>query len=649
MSSKRAKPEKGSVKPERPRRRRWRVLYWMLVAGAWGAFALGVLGVYLAMELPGISDFRPPAYEPSVVVLANDGSTVASYGDVYGEWLDYDALPKTVVDAVIATEDRRFWTHHGIDFRGVARAMWSNIVAGRIVEGGSTITQQLAKNLFLTPARTWTRKIQELMLAVWLEVKLDKKEILSLYLNRMYLGSRAYGVDAAARTYFGHSARELDVSEAALLAGLLKAPSALSPLNDYEASVRRSHEVLDNMVDAGLLSKEAADEARENPPDTIRPGSGADSRYFADWVVDLIPADVRALSLPMIVHTTLEPTAQAVAERALSHRLAVEGSDRKISQGAIVVMSPDGAVRAMVGGRSYAESQFNRAVQAHRQPGSAFKLFVYLAALDAGLGPDTRMRDSPIILDGWQPKNYEKTYRGIITLREAFADSINTVAVKVAERVNRSRVIHIAQRLGIQSAITPHPSMALGTSDVTLLEMTSAYAVIASGGYAARPYGIVEVRSRRGELLYRPSFDLPKRIVSASANEVMRDMLRYAVTNGTGKAARFGKPAAGKTGTSQDFRDAWFIGFSGDYVTGVWLGNDDGTPMVRVTGGSVPARLWRDVMIGLDKGLTVQPVGRPKMRPRPEAAATRPKAGGGAGGGVFDNLRESVGALGQGE
>ncbi|RMF10293.1 MAG: PBP1A family penicillin-binding protein [Alphaproteobacteria bacterium] len=635
---------KKNGNPDRRRRRRfWRLLHWLVVVAAWGAFALAVIGVYLSLGLPAVSEFRPPALEPSVVVLARDGSTIATYGDVSGEWLDYEELPPVLVDAVIATEDRRFWRHHGVDLRGVARAMWNNLKAGQIVEGGSTITQQLAKNLFLSPERTWKRKIQELMLALWLEIKLDKEEILALYLNRMYLGARSYGVDAAARTYFGHGARTLALGEAALLAGLLKAPSALSPLRDYDMAVRRSHEVLSNMVEAGVLTEEAARHARDHPPDTLRPGPGTDSRYFADWVVDSLPADVRAAGVPLIVHSTLDPTAQAVAERALQRRLSTEGADRRISQGAVVVMSADGAVRAMVGGRSYADSQFNRAVQAHRQPGSAFKLFVYLAALDAGLGPDSRMRDSPIVLDGWQPENYDDAYRGMITLREAFADSVNTVAVKVAERVDRRRVIDVAHRLGIQSRITPHPSVALGTSELTLLEMTTAYAVIAGGGYAVRPYGIIEVRSSRGELMYRPNFDLPERIVSPRATEIMRDMLAHAVSDGTGRAARFARPAAGKTGTSQDFRDAWFIGFSGDYVAGVWLGNDDGTPMVRVTGGSVPARLWRDVMVGLYQGMTVEPVGRPMRRPAPEAREPDSEEGG-----LFDRLRESVGELGDG-
>jgi len=626
----------------------------MTVLGAWGAFAVALLGVYLSFDLPGVSDFKPPAYEPSVVVLARDGTTVATYGDVYGEWLEYEAFPKVLIEAVTATEDRRFFSHHGVDFRGIARAMWHNVRAGGIVQGGSTITQQLAKNLFLSPDRTWKRKIQELMLAVWLEMKLTKPEILTLYLNRMYLGSRAYGVDAAARTYFGHGARELELGEAALLAGLLKAPSALSPLRDYDMSVRRSHDVIQNMVEADMLSAAEAKTARDNPPRTIRPGPSSDSRYFADWVVEALPLSVREAGVPLIVHSTLEPVAQATAERALVRRLSVEGGERKISQGALVVMSPEGAVRAMVGGRSYADSQFNRAVQARRQPGSAFKLFVYMAALDAGLSPDSKMRDSPIVLDGWKPENYDAEYRGRITLRDAFADSVNTVAVKVAERVNRRRVIDIARHMGVQSSIVPHPSMALGTSELTLLELTSAYAVVANGGYRVAPYGVVEVRSYKGELLYRPAPELSERIISARANEMMRDMLTTAVAEGTGRAARFGRPAAGKTGTSQDFRDAWFIGFSGDYVAGVWLGNDNGTPMLRVTGGSVPARTWHDLMVGLSQGMKVEPVGAPRKRPESgdvsgdgTSGSQDTKADGAENGGLFDRLKETLGPLGQ--
>lgn len=642
----------GSGPP--PRRSGWRVFYWLVVAGAWLAFALVLMGVYLALDLPDVSDFSPPAYEPSIVVMARDGSTVATYGDVYGEWLDYEALPPALINAVIAIEDRRFFDHSGFDMRGITRAMVANIRAGHVVEGGSTISQQLAKNLFLTPERTFKRKIQELMLAVWLEIKLSKRDILTVYLNRMYLGARSYGVDAASRTYFGHSARELSTSQSALLAGLLKAPSALSPFRDYSMAVRRSHVVLDAMVETGALTPGEAEQARLQRPRTTRPGPITNSRYFADWLVSSLPSEVRTAGVPLIVHSTLDLTAQAVAERALSHRLAEEGPLHGITEGAILVTSPDGAVRAMVGGRSYGRSQFNRVVQARRQPGSAFKLYVYLAALDAGMSPHDQMRDSPIILDGWEPRNHDGKYQGMMTLEDAFAQSVNTVAVKVSERVNRRRVITVARRLGVTSPITPHPSVALGTSELSLLELTTGYAVVANGGYGVSPTGIIEVRSHTGELLYKPDFELADRIVAGPANRAMRDMLTHAVEKGTGRAARTGAPVAGKTGTSQGSRDAWFVGFTGDYVAGVWVGNDDGTPMRGVSGGTTPARIWRDLMIGLRDGLKVEPVGNPVRRPVPEVpgpvpapATDGPATAPADNGGVFDRLRDSLGPLGR--
>ncbi|MEX1147530.1 MAG: PBP1A family penicillin-binding protein, partial [Sphingomonadales bacterium] len=586
-----------------------------------------------------------------------DGTTVATYGDVYGEWLEYDALPPVLVDAVIATEDRRFFDHAGFDMRGIARALLANLRAGHVVEGGSTITQQLAKNLFLSSERTIRRKLQEVMLAVWLEIRLSKQEILTVYLNRMYLGARSHGVDAAARTYFGHGARDLSVAQGAMLAGLLKAPSALSPFRDYILAMERSRVVIDAMVDAGLLTPADADAARATPPSIVRRGPALESRYFADWVVASLPPELRLVNTPLIVQTTLEPVVQTMTERALGRRLAEEGRERAISQGAVLVMSPDGAVRAMVGGRSYATSQFNRAVQARRQPGSAFKLYVYMAALDAGMTPGSRMRDSPIILDGWQPTNYDGEYRGVMTLRDAFAQSINTVAVKVSEQVNRRRVIEVARIMGVTSPITPHPSVALGTSDMTLMELTSGYAVIANGGYRVRPTGIMEVRSHTGEVLHRSDHAFPDRIVSGPAARALRNMLSHAVTAGTGRAAAFDRPAAGKTGTSQDFRDAWFVGFSGDYVTGVWVGNDNNTPMRGVTGGTTPARLWRDVMSGISRGLVIQPVGNPRLRPDHKANPERTPARNrdpvererapDEDGGVFDRLKETLGPLGR--
>lgn len=627
-----------------PRKRSlgFRVLYWSGVVAAWAFVGLILFGIYIAHDLPNVSELQPPEAEPSIVVLARDGSTIATYGDVHGEWLAFEEFPAPLLAAVIATEDRRFFTHVGFDLQGLIRAGVKNLLSGRIVEGGSTITQQLAKNMFLSSERTYRRKLQELMLAFWLEMKLSKQEILTLYLNRMYFGSRAYGVDAAAHTYFGHGARHLSVAESAMIVGLLKAPSALAPNRNYDAALRRSHDVLGAMVAVDAISPAEAEIAMANPPRIVRSMTGADSRYFADWVVERLPRSVTAQGVPLVVHTTLDPQAQVIAERALRHSLNTDGIPGNISQGAAVVMTTDGSVVAMVGGRSYAESQFNRAVQARRQPGSAFKLFVYVAAIDAGIDPDSTMRDSPVVFGKWSPVNYSGNYQGEVSLRQAFAESINTVAVKLSERVDRDRVIRIAHIMGIKSPLASHPSIALGTSEVSLLELTAAYGVVASGGYEVVPDPIVEIRSARGEVIYRRLPKVANRLIAPRANDMIRELLVQAVESGTGRAARWGGPAAGKTGTSQGFRDAWFIGMSGDYVAGVWLGNDDETPMNKVTGGGAPARLWGAIMRGLARGMDITPAGSPKMRPeRPQVV----ERAGEDNEGLFSRLRAKLRGL----
>ncbi|MDA5194645.1 transglycosylase domain-containing protein [Govanella unica] len=624
--------------PKKTRKLWVRALYWGAVVAVVGVIALFLGGLYLARDLPNLSELKAKPADPSVVVLARDGSTVATFGDVHGQWLTFDEFPEPLLQALIATEDRRFFTHPGFDLKGLLRASVRNFMAGRVVEGGSTITQQVAKNLFLSSERTTRRKIQEIMIAFWLETKMSKKDILTLYLNRMYFGARAYGVDAASHTYYGHGARKLSLPEAALLVGLLKAPSALTPSRDYPAAVDRSHDVIDAMVEAKIITPAMAAEAKKHPPKVKRNVAGVESRYFADYVIEQLPADVRALQEPLVVETTLDPKAQAVAERALRASLNSDGIPGNINQGAIVVMSTDGGILAMVGGKSYAESQFNRAVQAQRQPGSAFKLFVYLTALEQGIDPDSTMRDTPIILDGWSPENYKRTYEGEVTLRHAFEQSLNTVAVKLSERVDRHQVVGLARRMGIKSKLNPTPSLALGTSEVNLLELTSAYGVVANNGYSVTPQAIVEVRSSRGKVIYQPKIDRPHAVVPTEANDHMRELLVQVVESGTGKAARFGGAAAGKTGTTQDSRDAWFIGYSGDYVAGVWMGNDKGKPMTRVTGGTAPARLWANVMRGVTTGAPVGAVGKPKLRP------TQPGGDDGASpnDSLFDRLRDKL-------
>lgn len=577
----------------------------------------------LAPEMPDTASLWRVKNSPGVTVLAADGSVVAQRGAFNSTMIWVTEMPPHLPQAIIATEDRRFYGHFGMDVFGFVRAMLANVRAGGVVQGGSTITQQLAKNLFLTPERTVLRKARELMLALWLEARLSKDEILTLYMNRVYLGAGAYGVEAASQRYFGKSARQVNLQEAALLAGLLKAPSRYAPTNNIKRSRDRASQVLANMVAAGYLTEKKAAAAKKRPARLARHSRSSGVRYFADWVQERLPALVGNRDDDLIVLTTLSPKAQRLAESSLAATLKRHGKRRNVSQGALVAVAPDGAVRAMVGGRSYAKSQFNRAVQAQRQPGSAFKPFVYLAALEAGLDPDDRIKDSPVSVEGWKPRNFKNKYAGNVTLSRALSQSINTVAVKVSERVGRDKVIATAQRLGITSPIASHPALALGASEVTLLELTAAYVPFANGGYAVVPHGILEVRTRSGRVLYRRSGSSLGRVVGGRDLRHMNAMLSETLKSGTGRGARLGdRAAAGKTGTSQKYRDGWFVGYTADLVTGVWLGNDNDTPTKRVTGGQLPATLWKSFMRQASTGRPPRafPTGREIASVSPNAA-----------------------------
>ncbi|MBK1667694.1 hypothetical protein CKO28_06555 [Rhodovibrio sodomensis] len=591
-------------------RRSWLkpVAIWSLVLAIWmGVIAGGVI-VYYAHDLPAVDQVAEASRKPSVTLLAADGSALATYGDLYGDKVALGDLPKTLPHAVLAVEDRRFYYHPGLDPLGLARAMLANLQAGRIVQGGSTITQQLAKNLFLTPRQTIKRKVQEAILAVWLEWKFTKDEILSLYLNRVYLGAGTYGVDAAARRYFGKPARAVNLYESAMLAGLLKAPSRYNPAADRQAAHERAVVVLNDMVQAGYISRaEAERAARRRSSGT--PAAGWHGRYFADWVLGEVRDYVGYHDRDLRVHTTLDPDIQQIANTQLRRALKHSGVPRDAHQGALVTMTPDGAVRAMVGGRDYGQSQFNRATQAKRQPGSAFKPFVYLAAMrDSRIGPDTKVVDEPITIDGWSPDNYAGRYYGEVTVREAFARSLNSVAVKMLRRAGARDVADTATQLGVTSDLDAHPSLALGTSEVTLLELTGAYAAFANNGRGVFPYGIERIVDSEGRVLYQRRGQGPGRVVSEGNLHRITDLMRANVEWGTGKAAQLDRPAAGKTGTSQRFRDAWFVGFTAELVTGVWIGNDDGDPMDRVTGGSIPATIWRETMSRALEGTPAKPL-----------------------------------------
>jgi penicillin-binding protein 1A len=579
-----------------------------LLSLIWGTIVLGAAVVYFISQVPdpiiAALDDRPP----NVTILAADGTVLAERGLRRGH-VHLDALPPYLAQAIIATEDRRFYRHFGIDPLGLARAGFRNATAGTVVEGGSTITQQLAKNLFLSPKRTMTRKLEEVIYAIWLEQRFTKDEILELYINRVYFGGGTYGVEAASQHYFGKSARDVTLSQAALLAGLLKAPSKYAPTHSVKLASARVDEVLNNMVEAGFLSAEAARSASQQPLNLSAKGDDTGYPYAVDWVAELLPEYVDDKNSDLIVETTIDADLQRVSQQALRQMLDEEGPARKATEGAVVVLDPSGGVKALVGGRSYSTSPFDRAVKALRQPGSAFKPFVYLTALEDGYTPDSLAYDGPTNIAGWRPKNYSGAYQGEVNLRDSLAQSINTVAVRLASDVGPSNVVRTAQRLGIQSKLEDNPSVALGTSEVTLLELTSAYAPFANGGQGVLPQIITRVKNGDGKVLYVRQRSTFGQVVAPADVAAMNDMLNATITTGTGKQAAIpDQVAAGKTGTTQSFRDAWFIGYTAHYVGGVWIGNDDGSRMKKVTGGTLPAKLWHEIMLYAHQDKTPLPL-----------------------------------------
>jgi penicillin-binding protein 1A len=568
---------------------------WGAVGAIWSGFAALLFLGWCAYDLPDVSGLNDIKRQPSITLLANDGSLVASYGDLYGSFVHLNEMSAFLPAAVIATEDRRFYHHIGIDPIGLARAMLVNLRSGDLVQGGSTITQQLAKNVFLTPERSLHRKGQELLLSFWLEHNFTKNQILEFYLNRVYFGTGTYGVDAAARRYFGRSAQDVTLLQAAMLAGMLKAPSRYNPISDPIAATTRAELVVQNMIDAGAISAaQAAQASQQSNAAEANPPQGQVGRYFSDWTLDQISSYVGVNGTDLVVQTTLDPRMQGIAQRDLVQVMAQQGPKQNASQAALVALTPDGAVRAMVGGVDYQHSQYNRATQALRQPGSAFKAFVYLAGFEAGMTPDNQLIDGPISIGNWSPGNYNDKYYGAVSLREAFARSLNSVAVQVSERAGRSNVIATAKRLGIDTPLGHDASLALGTSETTVLEMTGAYATFANRGQGVLPYGITRIATRDGKVLYQRSGSGLGPVASPQAVREMVDIMSATVAWGTGKHAQIDRPAAGKTGTTQNFHDAWFIGLTADLVTGVWVGNDDNHAMNKVTGGSLPVDIWHD-------------------------------------------------------
>src|SRR5215472_11310710 len=551
--------------------------------------------VYCIATIPSDGGLVIEPTPSALIVEAADGQVFATRGVFKGDKLTAQDIPANLSRAIVAIEDRHFYEHGGFYLPSMLRAAIRNMISGSAHEGGSTITQQLARMTYLSPERTIKRKVQEAVLARWMERRLGKEEILSRYLNTAYFGAGVYGVDAAAKRYFGKTAKELSLSEAAMLAGLVRAPSALAPTRHLEEARQRSALVLKAMVETGAISREQAEAARRQPVSLrVPPDNPPGTNYF----VDVLGGDVKRLvasaaSTDLTVHSTLDLDLQGIAEGVIARRLKAEGRAKKVSQAALVAMAPDGAILAMVGGRDYNESQFNRAVQAKRQPGSLFKVFVYLAAFQKGLDPQMTAVDRPVQIGDWAPENYGGRFRGQMTLRSAFAHSINSVAVQVADAIGIQAVIDTAHKLGVQSELPAVPSLALGAGEVTLLEMTRAFAAIAADAQSVEPYAIRAVRNGDRVLFTRQKSQLQP-AGNPAARAAIHDLLASVVREGTGRAARINGPVEGKTGTSQNHKDAWFIGFTNDIVVGVWVGNDDNTPTRGVTGGDLPARIWNE-------------------------------------------------------
>ncbi|KKZ87206.1 penicillin-binding protein [Rhizobium phaseoli] len=585
--------------PRENRRSAWRIAGWRKFALGSALFACLIVASVLVWALKDVpwSEIRDGTLKPVVVLETADGAPLVRQGPYQGPYARYDQFPPHLIDAVLSIEDRRFMDHFGIDPRGMGRALLRNLEAGSVVEGGSTITQQLIKLQYLDSDRTIKRKIQEVVIAFWLEWKLGKAEILTRYLNSVYLGAGATGMPAAARIYFNKDIGALDLPESAMLAGLLRAPSQWNPIDNFEGARQRTMVVLDAMAANGKITAPEAAEAKTSfaklHPTTPTPRSGS---WFADWISPQASEIAGASPGSTTVRTTLVPQLQQSAERIVKKALDGEGKTVGASQAALVAMTPDGAVVAMVGGRDYKASQFNRAVTAMRQPGSTFKLFVYYAALKAGFTLSDQVLDAPIDIDGWSPENSGGNYSGWVTLAEAFARSLNAASVALAQEVGLDNVIAAARELGIDAPLADTPSLALGTSEVNLLNLTSAYASVQLGMAPVKPWGIIDFQAAGQPKTFRVGSQSKPNVDLSPYQSDLLGLLQLVIERGTGRGADPGTFAAGKTGTSQDNRDAWFVGFTDTLVVGVWVGNDDDAPMKGVTGGGLPAHIWRDFM-----------------------------------------------------
>jgi penicillin-binding protein 1A len=613
-SAKRKSSKARSSRTSRRRSRRGlfgifgRLVYWCFVLAIWGGIAAAGMVVYYGAKMPSATTWAIPERAPNIKIVSVDGQLIANRGMSGGEAVGLSGMSPYIPQAVIAIEDRRFYSHFGIDPIGLARAMVTNVMSGRFSQGGSTLTQQLAKNLFLKPDRTLERKVQEVLLALWLEHKHTKDQILAMYLNRVYFGSGAYGVEAASRRYFGKGARDVSLPEAALLAGLLKAPSRLSPARDPKAAEERAQLVLAAMRDEGMISARELTFAMSAPANRSPSYWTGSENYVADTVMEELPDLIGEVQSDIIVDTTIDLTLQHLAEQSIRRLIDENGNKLDVSQGALVSIDNSGAVRAMVGGYDYSTSQFDRASEARRQPGSAFKPFVYMAALESGRTPDSVRNDAPIRIGKWKPENYSGKYYGKVTLATALAKSLNSVAAQLTMEVGPDAVVEAAHRMGIQSDLQNNVTISLGTSEVTPLELTAAYVPFANGGYRPPVHFVRRVTTAKGKVLYENSGGSAPRVIKPEIVGMMNAMMTGTVETGTARKAAFAWPAAGKTGTSQNSRDAWFVGYTANLTTGVWFGNDDGRPMKKVTGGALPAQAWHEFMVAAHEGVPVAPL-----------------------------------------
>lgn len=561
-----------------------------VIAGLLGVMVLGIFVAIARGEIDSFEDLKASPNGQMIRVRAADGTVIQSLGPSFGRWLDINQLPSEMKDAMVAVEDRRYYIHPGVDPIGITRSLYARAIEGRWTQGGSTITQQLARNIYLNSNKEFGRKIREVILALAMETKFSKDQILELYLNKVYFGGGAYGVDAASRKFFDHGAEDLSLAEAAIIAGLVKAPSHYSPTADAQAAIDRATVVVGVMQDAGMISAAEAAEvkpadvkmAKQQPQDSVR--------YFTDWVLPQLDGLIDETEKPIDVWTTLDLKMQRAATAAIAAN-APRGA-----QGALVSIDRDGAVKAMVGGTDYVTSNYNRAVTAVRQPGSAWKLFVYLAALEAGFRPEDMVEDKPVEIEGWQPKNSNGQYAGEISLRTAFAYSKNTVAAQLGQEVGTSSTANMARRFGITTPINTQPSMVLGTSETRVIDMTQAFASVGSNGRSITPYGISKVTTIDGEILYTAKPARSVQLVEDWVAAAMTDLMQTAVATGTGRAANIGRPVAGKTGTTSSNKDGWFLGFSSGLTTGVWMGRDDARAIGGLEGGRAPAQAWAAYM-----------------------------------------------------